>query len=145
MDFWDWDSFYLWTTVACIYPHNVYEYPCQLHTILLKGDKSCSHFHIQPPLEQYDIIINNGGVFRVIIQHFSKSSSIPPQCVCFHGFYVDGKEFDDTWMFARVCQGFPNHCLRVFCFSSIFDVFPTNLIVFGICLNFLIHTLCTTP
>ncbi len=94
------------TMMYCI--HNVYECLCQFHTISLKGNKLCSSFHIQPPLTviRYDLI-NNGGVFRVIIQHFSKSSPIPPQCVCFHGLYVDGKEFDDTWMFAQACQGFP--------------------------------------
>jgi hypothetical protein len=32
--------------------HNVYECPCQFHTISLKGDKSCSPFHIRPPLLQ---------------------------------------------------------------------------------------------
>jgi hypothetical protein len=58
------------------------------------------------PLVAQGTIISIGGVLRVVIQHFSKSSPIPPQCVCLHGLYVDGKEFDDTWMFTWACQGF---------------------------------------
>jgi len=64
------------------YIHNVYENTCQLHKISPTGNKSCLPFHIWPPLPQLGIIIHNGGVFGVVIQHFSKSSPIPPWSLC---------------------------------------------------------------
>ncbi len=40
------------------------------------------------------MVIHNGRLFRVVIQHFSKSSFVPSKCVSLHGLNVDGKEVD---------------------------------------------------
>jgi len=62
-----------------------------------------------------------------VIQHFSKSFPIPPQCVSLHGLYVEGKEFDDTWMFARVGQSFHGTLLTRFSFIIYFGCLPCQL------------------
>jgi hypothetical protein len=63
------------------------------------------------------MIIHNGGVLRVVIQHFAKSSPIPPRCACIYVFCVDGKEFENIWMFAQACESF--HWSLLMCFSLI--------------------------
>jgi hypothetical protein len=59
--------------------------------------------HVCPSISK---VINNERIFCAIIQHFSKRSPIPTQCVHLHRFYVDDKEFYDTYMFAWACQRF---------------------------------------
>jgi hypothetical protein len=100
---------------------------------LPKGDN-----HVCPSISR---VINNERIFCAIIQHFSKRSPIPTQCVHLHRFYVDDKEFYDTYMFAWACQRF---CWSLFtCFSLVIHLqcVPLQWDV----IESLICTLRTTP
>jgi hypothetical protein len=74
-----------------------------------------------------------------------KHAPISQQCVSLYSFWMDGKELDDTYIFAWVSQCFIEHYLCASCFSFILGVFFTNSMVFKLQSNFSIHTLCTTP
>jgi hypothetical protein len=76
--------------------------------------KVTSHVRLFISTPFVTIMFHNGGVFRVVLQHFLKSSPIPPQCVSLHGLYMDGEEFDDTWMFTHACQNFHQMLLTHF-------------------------------
>ncbi len=99
-----------------------------------KGNKSCSPFHIWSPLLQYNLIIHNGEVLP----------TIQPQCINLHGLCMDGKELDDTWMFAWVGQSFHQTLLVRFSLVISLGCPPANSMVFGTQLNLSIHTLHTT-
>jgi hypothetical protein len=108
--------------------------------------KVTSHVHLFISTPLATIRFHNWGVFCVVLQHFLKSSPIPPQYGSLHGLCMDGEEFDDTWMFTQACQKTSTKCcLHISHLSTILGVFLANSMVFGMWSNLSIYILRTTP
>jgi hypothetical protein len=81
------------------------------------------------------MIIHNGGILHVVIQHFWKCSPFHHNVYISTVFVWMAKDF----MTLRCSHGHAKasieRCLHVFHLSSIFNVFLTNSIIFGMQLN----------
>jgi hypothetical protein len=84
--------------------HDAKKCPSQFHPCSSKCHETLVRLKIQPSPSQKLPIVEGLILAIVVLQHLLKRASVPPQLVCFHGFYMDGIKLYDTWMISGTSQ-----------------------------------------